>query len=236
MVIEKPGDNLKPSRAHLRIIVMFTFQISIFFFYPSLFHSFALLCPLHWNSGVIFIYRSLCWQNGELGRCVPCRWCKTLRCEKAQCTMCYTTKLQINKHASPGCTEFAAWGVSEARLCGRICPGGCWRQQGDLVPRRCDAEAQQQVLVPGPGSLLPCSPEPGSCTDLPAVTPKGGKHLWRHHGKGDGGAPGTGGRGGQGVREGSGVCCRYQSVLPPNPDLTHHSPHKKMGKECRKSH
>lgn len=143
-------------------------------------------------------------------------------------------RLQINKHASPGCTGFAAWGVCEPGLCGRICPGGCWRQQGDLVPRRCDAEAQQQVLGLGPGSLLPCR---ARLLHRPASSdPKGGKHLWRHHGKGNGGAPGTRALGGLWVRESGGVCCHCQWVLPPNPDLTHHSPRKKMGKECRKSH
>lgn len=90
---------------------------------------------------------------------------------------------------------------------------GCWRAGGSRVTsshRAVTLKHGSRCRVPGPGCLPPCSPEPGSGTDLPPVIPKGRKHLWRHHGKGDVGTPVTRGWGGLWVREGRGICCCYR--------------------------
>lgn len=200
---------------------------------------------LYWNLGVIFVYTCTHWQNRELRWCMSCRWyvCIMLRCEEVQSMACYMATLRFNKHAKSGGTKFEIWAIPGPCQSGWICILGVAGRAGgsDAAGRtaesvtysllHCDTEAQQQV--PGPGCLPPCSPEPGSCKDLPPLIRKGRKHHWRHYGKGDVGTPVMRGPGGPWVREGAGICRCYRWFVPQSPDLAHWLPRTRMGKECQ---
>lgn len=214
----QPSIQEHTSRGHFRMVMIFTFWFStfgFFFFYPSLFHSLAVLCPLsllYWNSGVIFIYTCKHWQNRELEWYVCCRW--------------YICIIGVRKHSMP-CSDSISmlnqvglnlrFGVYESPAgLGDFAHVG-WQGGQEAVVQRmtystphCDTEAQQQVLDAGPRLPPSCSPQPGSCKDRPPLIRKGRKHRWWHHGKGDVGTEVIQGPGGQRAKESRGICCSYQ--------------------------
>lgn len=174
------------------MVIIFTFQFSIFvfFFYPSLFHSFAFLHPLgllYWNLGVIFVYTYTCWQNRELdGMCLVGDTYGqyshvrkySLRCVTWPHSDLISTPNQSGLNLKSGA-------YLEPRLPGWICIDGAAGRAGGsdaagrtaesatYSPPRRDTEAQQQV--PGAGRRLPPALQPrAGILQRPAATdPKG---------------------------------------------------------------